>query len=90
MPSKVSVPTITVRVLLFSLLKEKIGRSEIDMNLDSGMTGNQFLDLFSTRYPVIDSIRPTIRLAVNESYVNGNHVLLHGDEIALITPVSGG
>ena len=81
---------ITIKVLLFSVLKEKIGQPNVLVQLESPLTGEQLLDQLALDYLPIQAYRSVIRLAVNEAYVNETHNILDGDEVALITPVSGG
>ena len=81
---------ITLKILLFSILKEKVGQDSLELNVESSLTGEQLLDKLSSDYDPIRSYRKVIRLAVNESYVDESVELANGDEIALITPVSGG
>jgi molybdopterin converting factor small subunit len=80
----------TVHVLLFSVLREKVGRPMIDFGLGGPATGADLLDALVDEYPVLRPYRSVIRLAVNESYVAEHITLAEGDEVALITPVSGG
>ncbi len=81
---------ITIRVLLFSVLRERLGASQIDIPLAKGCdTSDLLLNLIET-YPEIRSYAPATRLAVNEEYVDRVVDLADGDEVALITPVSGG
>ncbi len=79
-----------VRVLLFSILREKVGREVCEFTLPAGVTASGLLDHLETVYPVLRPYRPVIRLAVNRAYVPGTVALSDGDEVALITPVSGG
>lgn len=79
-----------VRVLLFSVLRERVGRREVQLDLPSPATGADLLDNLATRFPAIAAYRPVVRLAVNEVYASESVVLRAGDEVALITPVSGG
>lgn len=81
---------ITLKILLFSILKEKVGQDTIELKVASSLTGEQLLDKLSSDYDSIHSFRSVIRLAVNESYVHESIELTNGDEVALITPVSGG
>lgn len=81
---------ISVKVLLFSVLKEKVGRESIELKLPQPVNGKELLDRLSLDYEPIGAYRDVIRIAVNESYVADSHAVLDGDEVALITPVSGG
>lgn len=81
---------IKVRVLLFSVLREKLGRGEVPFQLTGPATGADLLAALAARYPGLEPYRGVIRLAVNEAYAPEHVVLADGDEVALITPVSGG
>jgi molybdopterin converting factor small subunit len=48
------------------------------------------LDVLSSRYSVIGDYRRYVRVAVNAAYAEDDRALSPGDELALITPVSGG
>lgn len=82
--------TTTLRVLLFSVLREKVGQAALDVPISMPATGEDLLDVLAASYPAIEAYRPVLRLAVNQAYVPASVSLHEGDEIALITPVSGG
>lgn len=79
-----------VQVLLFSVLKEAVGASQLQVDLDAPATGEDLLDALADEYPEVEAHRSSLRLAVNEEYVATDTALQDGDEVALITPVSGG
>lgn len=81
---------MVVEVLLFSILKEKVGQSAVAVTVPDESTGADVLTALAEAYPVLASYRSFIRLAVNHSYVTEDVVIQPGDEVALITPVSGG
>ncbi len=89
-PEIIREPDIHVRVLLFSILRERINASEIDISLESGSDTADLLRELIERHPGIRSYAQVTRLAVNEEYVDRTVELADGDEVALITPVSGG
>lgn len=80
----------TVHVLLFSVLRERVGRAQLEQPLPDPPTGAQLLADLATSYPATAGYRSVIRLAVNGEYVPEVVRLSPGDEVALITPVSGG
>lgn len=82
--------TCHVRVLLFSVLKEKIGAAELAVDLEAPATGEDLLDALTEMYPSVDAHRASLRIAVNQEYASQTTTLQDGDEVALITPVSGG
>ena len=78
------------RVLLFSVLREHIGVSEVMVSVSIPTTGHMLLDQLAEQYPILIDYRPVVRLAVNRQYAALDTLLNDGDEVALITPVSGG
>lgn len=81
---------IGVRVLLFSVLRDHVGAGEVAVTLPSPATGGTLLDRLIERYPALTDFRPVIRVAVNQHYVSTETPLSDGDDVALLTPVSGG
>jgi molybdopterin converting factor subunit 1 len=82
--------TITVHVLFFSMLREETDTHELDVSLDAPATGNDLLDRLEEDFPAVSDHRSSLRLAVNQAYSPTDAPLRDGDEVALITPVSGG
>ena len=81
---------IGVRVLLFSVLRERVGAGEIAMSLSAPATGSLLLDQLFGRFPTLSGFRSVVRLAVNERFASADSLLSDGDEVALLTPMSGG
>lgn len=79
-----------VRVLYLGMLKEIAGLERESVEL---VDGASLADLYSSleqRFPPLQPFRNVVALAVNFEYSSGDTVLQHGDEVALIPPVSGG
>lgn len=82
---------VTVRVLLFAALRDAVGASEVTVPLaPEAATTGALLDALGERHPAIAAARGSVRVAVNQRYVRGDAPLAEGDDVALITPVSGG
>ena len=81
---------MTVRVLLFSALRERIGSPSMVVDVESAASAREVIDELADRYPVLNAYRPFMRVAVNRQYSELDVQLTEGDELALITPVSGG
>ncbi len=78
-----------VRVMLFAMLRELKGASELELDVEPGTTvaGLQrrvLADLGENGVP------GRLLYAVNQNYVTPDHELHDGDEVAFIPPVSGG
>jgi molybdopterin synthase catalytic subunit len=74
-----------VRVRLFAGLRERVGSSEVVLELPEGARVGDALDRLSG---VTDGV--TAVMAVNREYADRSAALHEGDEVALIPPVSGG
>ena len=80
----------SVRILLFSVLKERVGASGFDLPINAECTVSAVEALVLDRYPSLQPYAGVWRVAVNQNYADGSAVVRPGDELALITPVSGG
>jgi molybdopterin converting factor subunit 1 len=85
-----SVSPVRLRIMFFSVLREKVGRDVLALSLEGPVRGRDLLDVLQERYPPLCDFRPVVRLAVNQTYSPEDIMLADGDEVALITPVSGG
>jgi molybdopterin synthase catalytic subunit/molybdopterin converting factor small subunit len=76
---------IRVHVRLFAMLRERAGRSAMDVDLADGATaGDVWAQLGIGEEP------PALGVAVNRAYADRSTRLADGDEVAFIPPVSGG
>lgn len=81
---------ISFKIQLYSVLKSKLRAKSVDLETQPGITVSEFLDLACEQYPVMAPYRSVMRLAVNQTYSQDSSIIQDGDEIAIITPVSGG
>ena len=88
--AKEQAEPLQVRVLLFSVLREEVGMPEVTVELEAPATGTDLLDRLAAEHEAVKSRRPAIRLAVEEAFASEEVVLEDGQEVALVTPVSGG
>jgi molybdopterin converting factor subunit 1 len=83
-------PSITVTVLCFAQLRDRIGEPEASVPLPPGATSRDLLRWLKDRHPRAEPLLAVSRLAVNCEYVSGDVELHDGDEVVVIPPVSGG
>jgi molybdopterin synthase catalytic subunit len=82
---------MTVRIRLFAVLRECVGRESIDLELDDGATVADAINSLQADGPLADALRGMpVLMAVNRDYAPPTRALLASDELALIPPVSGG
>lgn len=77
-----------VEMRYFSVLREKLGKNSEEIPFEG--TVGQLRDLLKERYPEAKEILNSVRIAVNEEYVEDSYKISEGDRVALIPPVSGG
>jgi MoaE-MoaD fusion protein len=74
-----------VRVRLFAGLRERLGMGENEMELPEGARARDVWELLELGPEPVG-----LAYAVNRKYVDRDHGLEDGDELAIIPPVSGG
>lgn len=80
---------MTVTVLLFASYADAVGRSEIELDVESGATVSDVIEQVRAMGDA-DRLPPAPMVAVNEHYASRDRELKAGDEVALIPPVAGG
>ena len=80
---------MTVTVLLFASYADAVGRSEIELDVETGATVSDVIEQVRAMGDA-DRLPPAPMVAVNEQYASRDRELRAGDEVALIPPVAGG
>ncbi len=81
---------LKVNVRLFASYRERVGTSELEIDLPMGATVGVFADEIARAYPNLISKPENLVVAVNQEYRDHMYSLEEDDEVALIPPVSGG
>ena len=80
-----------VRVLYFAALRESLRLGEETLDLDDTVQSVADLGrLLEQKRSAIAGRLGAVRFAVNEQFVDADHVIADGDVIALVPPVAGG
>ncbi|MDP2953472.1 MAG: molybdopterin converting factor subunit 1 [Chloroflexota bacterium] len=77
-----------VKVRLFATYREKVGRGELEMEVEEGATIGTVAQRLEKDFPQL-RLRPLIA-ALNSQYVEPDALLREGDEVAFLPPMSGG
>jgi molybdopterin converting factor subunit 1 len=85
-----SASTVTVSVLLFSVLRERVGTGQVEVTVPAPASAQDVVTAVIAAHPSIAPYESIVRVAVNHEYVPDAASVTGGDEVALITPVSGG
>ncbi|MGQ9492218.1 MAG: molybdopterin converting factor subunit 1 [Anaerolineae bacterium] len=79
-----------VQVKFFAAMREAMGRTEVELDLPSGATVQQLVNVIAERYPLLNSYLDVMLIAVNRKYAHPHTELHPGDEVAFVPPVGGG
>jgi molybdopterin converting factor subunit 1 len=79
-----------VRVCFFASVRERLRQSETEVELGAGATVADLWEALRQAHPALADVAGSLRFAVNQEYVERDHRLGEGDEVAVIPPVSGG
>jgi MoaE-MoaD fusion protein len=79
-----------IHVLYFAVFRERLGTSDDTLEVANGSTVADAVTALAAKHEPIAKLRGRFRVAVNQDFVDDNHVLTEGDELALIPPVAGG
>lgn len=74
---------------LFARLREDLGGPVLTLECSNGLTVGQLRGLLLQQFPHVQLLK-SCRVAVNQEFVDDEHIIEVGDEIGLIPPVSGG
>jgi molybdopterin synthase sulfur carrier subunit len=75
-----------IKIKFFASLREKIGQSEIEMQLDNSLTAAEIWAQASNNSP----LPANLLIAINQEYADKNAMVKAGDEVAFFPPVTGG
>jgi molybdopterin converting factor subunit 1 len=81
---------VRVKVLFFGQLKDIVGLSEDELQLNEQDTAGSAFQYYAERFPQIAALSESIVVARNHAFTPRSTPLADGDEIALLPPVSGG
>ena len=81
---------MTIKVLFFAKLREKMGFKEIDIELAQSVTLEQFEALLTVQYPNFAELPQPVLVSINQEFAQPEQWVSEGDEVAFFPPVTGG
>ena len=81
---------ITVHLRFFASLRERLKSAGAERSLSRGASVADLWAALCEERPDLVPLSASMSFAVNREYVEREHILAEGDEVALIPPVSGG
>ncbi len=79
-----------LKVRFFASLKDLVGESEMEMQLEQETSVRELFQQLETRFPGIKKYESIMLVAVNMEYADLDATVTPGDEVCFFPPVSGG
>jgi len=79
-----------LRIKLFAVAKQRVGRDCVEVEAPTGATVRQLRGAMVEQFPMLADVMGHVRLAVNSEYAADGMTIPVGAEVAVIPPVSGG
>ena len=79
-----------IHVQFYAQLRDLIGIRELDVNLSEGATVRELLEVTYAKRPALRAHDKSILVGSGVEFVDRNHKLKPGEEIAIMPPVQGG
>ncbi len=79
-----------LKVRFFASLKDLVGESEMEMQLEEETSVGKIFQQLETRFPEIKKYESILLVAVNMEYADLDSTVAPGDEVCFFPPVSGG
>ena len=81
---------VAITLRLFAVFREVLGASVLTREVATGTTVADLLAQIIAEHPALAGAEHAVSFSVNRTYASAATVLLAGDEVAFIPPVSGG
>ncbi|WCN39609.1 molybdopterin converting factor subunit 1 [Aneurinibacillus uraniidurans] len=79
-----------ITIKLFAAMAEEAGLENIQIPYQEGLTTEGVKQWLTETYPTLAARVPAAMVAVNQTFVSTERMLMDEDEVAFIPPVSGG
>ena len=79
-----------LRVKLFAIARQRVGRETIEVELPQAATIAHLRSAVAEQFAPLGDLLAHVRFAVNSDYANDSFPIPPDAEVALIPPVSGG
>lgn len=87
--SKEELDLLSVRIKLFAISRELVGKDEVTVKLAKQITVGDLRKMILQMYPAL-STRVHFMIAVNHRVADDSMTISQTDEVAILPPVSGG
>jgi len=80
---------MTINILAFGIARDILGSSLMNLQVNEAVTSDGLKAELEQQFPGLKNIS-SFMIAINNEYAQPGQIILPGDEIAIIPPVSGG
>jgi molybdopterin converting factor subunit 1 len=81
---------VKIPVALFARYREAVGRGRVEVEVAEGATVEDVWHALASAHPALARYRPHTLFAIGTEYVEPDHRVRAGEELACFPPVSGG
>jgi molybdopterin converting factor subunit 1 len=81
---------LKIPVSLFARYREAVGRGRVEVEVAEGATVEDVWAALAAAHPALTRYRPHTLFAIGMDYVEPDHRVRPGEEVACFPPVSGG
>ena len=81
---------MTTKIEFYSLLRDLVGASELELSLPDGATVEALLAELYAQHPKLADWDGRLLLAADLDYVERSHAIQPGEVISIMPPVQGG
>jgi len=82
--------SVKIQVLFFGVLKDEAGRASEELTVEEGTRVSDVVARYAAEVPRIAELDRAVVVARNQRFARRDELLMEGDELALMPPVSGG
>ena len=79
-----------IETLFFASARDAVGEASRTLEVEPGARVRDVFERLVDAHPGLAPARSSLRFAVNEDFVDDEHLLVDGDCLAFLPPVSGG
>jgi len=80
---------LKIELILYGISRDIVGGSTCQVEIKEGATVKDVMDILVSKFPDFTKLK-SLLIAVNDEYAPNEQVIVAGDEVVLIPPVSGG
>ena len=73
-----------------AILQERLGKQEDSIPITADLTAALLLEQIGQQYPALQPLIPSLKIAINDEFVEPHNRVREGDRVDLLPPFGGG